>query len=158
MRVAPPRMEYALTVAGAFGGSLRSGARLRERVLRRPSRLEQFRPRLRSEPGHGARPQFGVITETDGTCTVRVPRRTCSALLGAGGCRIETFDASRADRSRTAPEDRVRIIYGNDWFVVPADARPVGSLTAINSLVVTDSLRRAPLLRPIGDRALPDAN
>ena len=47
--------------------------------------------------------------------------------------------------------------YGNDWFVVPLTL-PVGSLTAINSLVVTDSFGVRSLLRPIGDRTLPDAN
>jgi hypothetical protein len=44
--------------------------------------------------------------------------------------------------------------YGNDWFVVPLTL-PVGSLTSVNSLVVTDSFGVRTLLRPIGDRALP---
>jgi hypothetical protein len=35
---------------------------------------------------------------------------------------------------------------------------PVGSLTAVNSLVVTDSFGVRTLLRPIGDRALPRPN
>ena len=47
--------------------------------------------------------------------------------------------------------------YGNDWFVVPLTL-PVGSLTAVNSLVVTDSFGVRTLLRPIGDRALPRPN
>ncbi|HVF15339.1 MAG TPA: hypothetical protein VNA21_00455, partial [Steroidobacteraceae bacterium] len=44
--------------------------------------------------------------------------------------------------------------YGNDWFVVPFDLE-VGSLTSVNSLVVTDSFGVQSLLRPIGDRSLP---
>jgi hypothetical protein len=44
--------------------------------------------------------------------------------------------------------------YGNDWFVVPLTL-PVGSLTAVNSLVVTDSFGVRNLLRPIGDAGLP---
>jgi hypothetical protein len=47
--------------------------------------------------------------------------------------------------------------YGNDWFVVPLTL-PVGSVTSVNSLVVTDSFGVRTLLRPIGDRALAAAN
>ncbi|MDM0109518.1 hypothetical protein QTH97_31650 [Variovorax sp. J22R24] len=44
--------------------------------------------------------------------------------------------------------------YGNDWFVVPLTL-PVGSLTRVESLVVTDTFGVRSLLRPIGDPALP---
>lgn len=44
--------------------------------------------------------------------------------------------------------------YGNDWFVVPLTL-PVGSLTRVTSLVVTDTFGARTLLRPIGDRSLP---
>jgi hypothetical protein len=44
--------------------------------------------------------------------------------------------------------------YGNDWYVVPL-ALPVGSVTRVNSLVVTDTFGVRSLLRPIGDPALP---
>jgi hypothetical protein len=47
--------------------------------------------------------------------------------------------------------------YGNDWFVVPLTL-PVGSLTKVDSLVVTDTFGVRTLLRPIGDRALPRPN
>jgi hypothetical protein len=47
--------------------------------------------------------------------------------------------------------------YGNDWFVVPA-ALPVGSITRVDSLVVTDTFGVRSLLRPIGDPALPFPN
>ena len=40
--------------------------------------------------------------------------------------------------------------YGNDWFVVPLTL-PVGSITAVDSLVVTDTFGVRTLLRPIGD-------
>ena len=46
--------------------------------------------------------------------------------------------------------------YGNDWFVVPLTL-PVGSVTRIDSLVVTDSFGVRSLVRPIGDPALPPA-
>jgi hypothetical protein len=44
--------------------------------------------------------------------------------------------------------------YGNDWFIVPLTL-PVGSLTRIDSLVVTDTFGVRSLLRPIGDPSLP---
>lgn len=44
--------------------------------------------------------------------------------------------------------------YGNDWFVVPFELE-VGSLTRVNSFVVTDSFGVQTLVRPIGDRELP---
>ena len=47
--------------------------------------------------------------------------------------------------------------YGNDWFVVPAPL-PVGSITRVDSLVVTDTFGVRSLLRPIGDPALPAPN
>jgi hypothetical protein len=39
--------------------------------------------------------------------------------------------------------------YGNDWFVVPLEL-PVGTLTRVDSLVVTDTFGVRSLLRPIG--------
>ena len=44
--------------------------------------------------------------------------------------------------------------YGNDWYVVPLTI-PVGSLTRVDSLVVTDTFGVQSLLRPIGDPQLP---
>jgi len=47
--------------------------------------------------------------------------------------------------------------YGNDWFVVPFTL-PVGSLTRVDSLVVTDSFGVRSLLRAMGDPKLPQPN
>jgi hypothetical protein len=44
--------------------------------------------------------------------------------------------------------------YGNDWFIVPM-TMPVGSVTRVDSLVVTDTFGVRNLIRPIGDPALP---
>jgi hypothetical protein len=45
--------------------------------------------------------------------------------------------------------------YGNDWYVVPLTI-PVGSVTRVDTLVVTDTFGVRSLLRPIGDPALPE--
>lgn len=44
--------------------------------------------------------------------------------------------------------------YGNDWYVVPLTV-PVGSVTRVDSLIVTDTFGMRSLLRPMGDPALP---
>jgi hypothetical protein len=44
--------------------------------------------------------------------------------------------------------------YGNDWYVIPLTI-PVGTVTRVDSLVVTDTFGVRSLLRPIGDPALP---
>jgi hypothetical protein len=43
--------------------------------------------------------------------------------------------------------------YGNDWYLVPLNT-PVGSVTRIDSLVVTDNFGVRTLVRPIGDPGL----
>jgi len=65
---------------------------------------------------------------------------------------------------QVGPTDLVHLLlieysssYGNDWFVVPFTL-PVGSITRVDSLVVTDSFGVRSLLRPIGDPALPKPN
>ena len=109
--VEPAAMEYALSVAGA---ACRTSAfdemhALGDRVRRRPARLEQLRPQLRSEPGHGARSELRVDHRDDDTRAGDLPRRAGAALLGAGGCahRVRP-DAGRPDRSRAADDDRIR--------------------------------------------------
>jgi hypothetical protein len=46
--------------------------------------------------------------------------------------------------------------YGNDWFVVPLTL-PVGSVTRVDSLVVTDTFGVRTLVRPLNDPALAPA-
>lgn len=47
--------------------------------------------------------------------------------------------------------------YGNDWYVIPLTT-PVGSITRVDSLIVTDTFGVKRLVRPIGDPALPPPN
>ena len=102
--------------------------------------------------------KFGVITETTVPAPVRSAVRPRRAYWEFEDARIEY------GLMPVGPTDLAQLLmieyassYGNDWFVVPLTL-PVGSLTAINSLVVTDTFGVRSLLRPIGDRTLPDAN
>jgi hypothetical protein len=155
----PPRMEYALTVAGQL-----SEDRFDQRPLTASEFYDghldwssfdlDFEVNLGTERDH----KFGVITET----TVPAP----VVFRGAPAPRYWELEDARIEYGLmpVGPTDLAQLLmieyassYGNDWFVVPLTL-PVGSLTAINSLVVTDSFGVRSLLRPIGDRTLPDAN
>jgi hypothetical protein len=98
---------------------------------------------------------FSSITET----TVPAP----VTFRGAPAPRFWEFEDARIEYGLlpVGPTDLAQLLmieysasYGNDWFVVPLTL-PVGSLTSVASLVVTDSFGVRTLLRPIGDRALP---
>ena len=155
----PSRMEYAVTVAGQLS---------EDRFDQRPLTASEFfdghldwssfdldlEVNLGTERDH----KFSVITET----TVPAP----VVFRGAPAPRYWELEDARIEYGLmpVGPTDLAQLMmieyassYGNDWFVVPLTL-PVGSLTAINSLVVTDSFGVRSLLRPIGDRALPAAN
>lgn len=44
-------------------------------------------------------------------------------------------------------------VYGNDWFTLPLDALPVGTLCAIETVTVTDAFGASILLDPFGNGA-----
>lgn len=154
-----PRMEYAVTVAGQL-----SEDRFDQRPLTASEFYDghldwssfdlDFEVNLGTERDH----KFGGITET----TVPAP----VVFRGAPAPRYWELEDARIEYGLmpVGPTDLAQLLmieyassYGNDWFVVPLTL-PVGSLTAVNSLVVTDSFGVRSLLRPIGDRALPASN
>jgi hypothetical protein len=155
----PPRMEYALTVAGQlsedkFDQRPLTASEFYDGHLDWSSFDLDFEVNLGTERDH----KFGVITET----TIPAP----VVFRGAPAPRYWELEDARIEYGLmpVGPTDLAQLLmieyassYGNDWFVVPLTL-PVGSLTAVNSLVVTDSFGVRSLLRPIGDRTLPDAN
>ena len=127
----------------------------RERVRRRATRLEQLRRQSRIRAREQRRSTFTAVTET----TVPAP----VIFRGAPAPRFWELEDSRLAYGLVpvGPTDLAQLMmieyvssYGNDWFLVPLTL-PVGSLTAVNSLVVTDSFGVRNLLRPIGDAGLP---
>ncbi|MCB1852844.1 MAG: hypothetical protein KDI83_19075 [Gammaproteobacteria bacterium] len=155
----PARMEYAVTVAGQLS---------EERFDQRPLTASEFYDGhldwssfdldLEVNLGSEQDNRFEVVTET----TVPAP----VVFRGAPAARYWEFEDARIEYGLmpVGPTDLAQLLmieyansYGNDWFVVPLSL-PVGSLTAINSLVVSDSFGVRALLRPIGDPALPAAN
>ena len=152
----PPRMEYALTVAGQlsddrFDQRPLTASELHDGHLDWSSFDLNFNVNLGTERDR----KFSQIVET----TVPAP----VMFKGAPAPRYWELEDARIEYGLmpVGPTDLAQLLmieyassYGNDWFVAPLTL-PVGSLTQISSLVVTDSFGMRSLLRPIGDRALP---
>lgn len=152
----PERMEHALAVAARL-----SEAPLDEKALTAAEFYEghldwaSFDLDAEVRLGAGADRRFEEIVET----TVPAP----VTFRGMPAARYWEFEDARIAYGLmpVGPTDLMQLLmieyasgWGNDWFVVPLTL-PVGSLTAVNSLVVTDTFGVRHLLRPIGDRALP---
>jgi hypothetical protein len=152
-------MEYALTVAGRL-----SDDRFDERPLTasefHDGHLDWSSFDLNFEVNLGTERdrKFSQVTET----TVPAP----VVFHGAPAPRYwELEDASiEYGLMPVGPTDLAQLLmieyassYGNDWFVVPLTL-PIGSLTSVGSLVVTDSFGVRSLLRPLADPALPAPN
>ncbi len=152
----PPRMEYAMSVAARL-----STEPTAERPLTAAEFYEgnldwsSFDLDLEVNLGTANDRSFRAVTET----TVPAP----VTFRGAPAPRFWEFEDARIGYGLlpVGPTDLAQLLmieyassYGNDWFVVPLTL-PVGSLTSVSSLVVTDSFGVRTLLRPIGDRKLP---
>jgi hypothetical protein len=155
----PPRMEYAMSVAGRLSEQAAD-----EKALTASEFYDghldwsSFDLDLEVRLGTDADRSFSAITET----TVPAP----VTFRGAPAPRYWEFEEARIEYGLlpVGPTDLAQLLmieyagsYGNDWFVVPLQLA-VGSLTAVSSLVVTDSFGVRTLLRPIGDGALPRAH
>jgi hypothetical protein len=88
------------------------------------------------------------------------------SFRGAPAARFWEFENAQIDFGlmSVGPGDLAHLLmieyassWGNDWFVVPLDLK-VGTLTSIDSMVVSDTFGVRSLLRPIGDAALPAPN
>ena len=152
----PARMEYAVTVAGRLSD---------DPLGERPLTATEF------YDGHLDWNSFDLDLEvslgTQGDRTVpSIVETTVPAPVtfrGSPAPRYWEFEDSQIEYGLlpVGRTDLAQLLmieyassYGNDWFLVPLTL-PVGSLTSIDSLVVTDSFGVRSLLRPIGDRALP---
>ncbi|MGZ8211928.1 MAG: hypothetical protein ACXWUH_15580 [Burkholderiales bacterium] len=155
----PPRMEYALTVAGRL-----SDDRFDERPLTasefHDGHLDWSSFDLNFEVNLGTERdrKFSQVTET----TVPAP----VVFRGAPAPRYWELEDAQIEYGLmpVGPTDLAQLLmieyasgYGNDWFVVPLTL-PIGSLTSVSSLVVTDSFGVRALLRPMADPALPAPN
>jgi hypothetical protein len=155
----PERLEYAVSVAGRL-----SAEPTDEKTLTAAEMYDghldwsDFDLNLEVNLGTQDDEAFETVVQTSIPAPV--------SFRGTPAARFWEFEDGRVEYGLlpVGPADLAQLLmieytssYGNDWFVVPLELA-VGSLTSINSLVVTDTFGVRSLLRPLGDRALAPAN
>jgi hypothetical protein len=155
----PERMEYALTISAQLSADPFDQFNFSASEID-DGRLDWASFDFNGEinMGTGADRAFKDIVET----TIPAP----VTFRGGPSPRFwEMEDAKLAyGLTPVGPTDLVQLMmieyassYGNDWYVVPFDL-PVGSVTRVNSLVVTDTFGVQTLLRAIGTNVDAPAN
>jgi hypothetical protein len=151
----PPRLEYAVSVAARLSASPQDEMTLSASEIDGPldwSSFDVATPASLTPDDDG----FTSLVEFAIPAPVTVP--------GVPAPRFWEMEDARLAYGLVpvGPTDLAHLMmieyasnYGNDWFVVPFTL-PVGSITRVDSLVVTDTFGVRSLLRPIGDRALPE--
>lgn len=152
----PEQLEYAVSVAARL-----SANPLDEFTLSAPEvyegHLDWYDFDLNREVNMGSSPdrKFATLTQTVMPAPV--------SFRGAPAVRFWEMEDARVDYALMPVErtDLPQLLlieyassYGNDWYVIPLDL-PVGTLTRVRSLVVSDTFGVRSLHRPIGDPALP---
>ena len=147
----PARMEYALTVSASLSDQPFDQMNLAATEFD-DGYLDwrSFDCDLEVNLGSSADHTFAAVTET----TVPAP----VSFRGAPAVRFWELEDSRLAYGLVpvGPPDLAQLMmidyagsYGNDWFVVPLTL-PIGSISRVDSLVVTDSFGMRTLLQPIG--------
>jgi hypothetical protein len=152
----PERMEYTASVAAGFGPAPGAGITLTA-TQHEGDHLDWY----------SFDSEAGVKIDTQGSgAAASIVQTTVPApvhIHGTPAQRLWEFEDGHVAFGLVAvePTDIAQMMlveytgsYGNDWYVVPVSL-PVGSLTRVSSLVVTDTFGVRSLVRPIGDPALP---
>jgi hypothetical protein len=155
----PERLEYTASVAAGFGSAPGAGVTLTA-TQHEGGTIDWYsfdaEARLRIETAGAPAP--AQLVQTTVPAPVQVPDIPAPRLW-------EFEDGHVAyGRVPVGPTDIAQMMmveytgsYGNDWYVVPLTL-PVGSLTRVSSLVVTDTFGVRSLVRPMGDAALGPAH
>jgi hypothetical protein len=151
----PPRLEYAASVAARLSAQANDAVTLSASEFD-GGRLDwcnfDVNTALAIDTSGDAR--FGPVNE------IAVPAPV--TFLGAPAPRFWELEDAKVAYGivPVGPTDLIHLMiaeyassYGNDWFLVPLTV-PVGSISRVDSLVVTDSFGVRSLVRPIGDPAL----
>jgi hypothetical protein len=155
----PQRLEYAVSVAGCLSEQPRA-----ERTL---TAAELYEGRLDwSDFDVNVETTLGAQSDQKFKSIVRTVLPAPVSFRGMPAARFWEFEDARVEYGLVpvGSTDLAQLMmidyagsFGNDWFVIPLDL-PVGSLTAVNSLVVTDTFGVRTLLRPLGDPAITPPN
>jgi hypothetical protein len=150
-----PRLEYALSVGARFSGNAGDEVAFSASEVDGPIDWSSFDVNTQVSLTTLADRSVSSIVEATIPAPVTFP--------GAPAPRFWEMEDARIAYGLVAvgPPDIAHLMaieyassYGNDWFVVPLTL-PIGSVTRVDSLVITDTFGVRSLIRPIGDPALP---
>jgi hypothetical protein len=153
----PPRLEYALSVGARLSANAQDEMTFSASEVDGPIDWSSF----------DVNTQASLTTAADQSATSLVEAVIPAPVTfpGAPAPRFWEMEDARLAYGLVpvGPTDLAHLMmieyassYGNDWFVVPLTL-PVGSVTRVDSLVVTDTFGVRSLVRPINDPALPPA-
>ena len=153
----PPRLEYALAVGAKMSANPGDEMTLSASEIDGPIDWSSFDVTSQALLTTAADQDFAGIVESTIPAPVTFP--------GAPAPRFWEMEDARVAYGLVpvGPTDLAQLLmieyassYGNDWFVVPLSL-PVGSVTRVDSLVLTDTFGVRSLIRPIGDPNIPPA-
>lgn len=153
----PSRLEYALSVGARLSADAQDTMTFSASEVVGPMDWSSFDVNSQTSLSTTGDKSFSALVETTIPAPVTIP--------GAPAPRFWEVEDGRIAYGLVpvGPTDLAHLMmieyastYGNDWFVVPL-ALPVGSVTRVDSLVVTDTFGVHTLVRPIGDPSLPPA-
>ena len=151
----PPRLEYALSVGAKLSANAGDEMTYSASEIDGPIDWSSFDVNSQAFLTTAADQGFTPIVEATIPAPVNFP--------GIPAPRFWEMEDARLAYGLlpVGPTDLAQLLmieyvssYGNDWFVVPLTL-PVGSVTRVESLVVTDTFGVRNLIRPIGDPAIP---
>ncbi len=151
----PPRLEYALSVGARLSSNAVDEMTYSASEVDGPIDWSSFDVNTQASLTTVADQSFSSIVEAAIPAPVN--------FLGAPAPRFWEMEDARiaygllpVGRTDLAALLMIEYVssYGNDWFVVPLTL-PVGSVTRVESLVVTDTFGVRSLIRAIGDPAIP---
>jgi hypothetical protein len=154
----PPHLEYALSVGTRLSANAQDDMTFSATEIDGPIDWSSFDVNTQASLTTTADQSFTSIVEATIPAPVNFP--------GVPAPRFWEMEDARIAYGLVpvGPTDLAHLVmieyassYGNDWFVVPLSL-PVGSVTRVDSLVVTDTFGVRSLVRPIGDPAIPPAH
>lgn len=154
----PPRLEYALSVGAKLSANAGDEMTYSASEIDGPIDWSSFDVNSQAFLTTAGDQGFTPIVEATIPAPVTFP--------GAPAPRFWEMEDARLAYGLVpvGPTDLAQLLmieyvssYGNDWFVVPLTLS-VGSVTRVESLVVTDTFGVRSLIRPIGDPAIPPAH
>jgi hypothetical protein len=154
----PPRLEYALSVGARLSAIAPDEMTYSASEIDGPIDWSSFDVNTQASLTTAADQGFASIVESTIPAPVSFP--------GIPAPRFWEMEDARLAYGLVpvGPTDLAQLLmieyvssYGNDWFIVPLTL-PVGSVTRVESLVITDTFGVRSLIRPIGDPAIAAAN